>query len=130
MKTLLLSTMFMFVFFTNSSQTAMAQPNTLTLDFDSKTPSHIALKNGTCNVKARVAYVTSTTNQPQSGWTVTFVLHSGPGPVPSSGVSDAKGLVRRKITWKTEIQAFVNNTQQNVLLQSDRIKCPDGSKSQ
>ena len=99
MKTLLLSAMFIFLFFTNPNQTAMAQnPNTLTLDFDSGTA--LSIKERSCAVKARVAYVATGVNQPKSGWTVTFTLHSGPGPVPLSGSSDAKGLVKRKITWK------------------------------
>ena|ERR1044072_876217 len=128
MKTLLLSAMFIFLFFTNPNQTAMAQnPNTLTLDFDSGTAISITERN--CPVKARVAYVATGVNQPKSGWTVTFTLWSGPGPVPLSGNSDAKGLVKRKITWNTEIQAFVS-VSQNVLLKSDRIKCHDNSKTQ
>lgn len=127
MKTLLLSAIFvvMFLLVQGSNQTVMAQnnPNMLTLDFDTSGPyNHRATD---CKVKARVAYVATGVNQPQGGWTVTFALWSGPGPVPLSGTSNGSGLVRRTITSKTEIRASVQSSQNNVYLYSAVLKCPD-----
>lgn len=121
MKNLSFSVIFLFAFLLFANASSAQNPNKITLEF-AKGP---VLQKGAkfCDVVARVAYVGGGQNQPKPGWTVVFTLLSGPGPVPASGVSDANGLVKRRISHKTEIRAHLNNPPFQVPILSLPLKC-------
>jgi hypothetical protein len=120
MKKFSLSVLFIFASLLFANSSSAQNPNKITLEF-SKGPF---IKGGKfCDVIARVAYVSGGQSQPKPGWTVVFVVMSGPGPVPASGASDANGLVKRRITHNTEILAKVTYSQNNVNIVSNSLKC-------
>lgn len=118
MKNLSFSAIFLFAFLLFANSSSAQAPNKLTLEF-AKGPVLQTRVPKSCDVVARVAYVGAGQNQPKPGWTVVFTLLSGPGPVPASGVSDANGLVRRKISLKSVIRAQMTNPS----LLSAPLKC-------
>lgn len=71
-----------------------------------------------CGVAARPGYSNSAHIYP--GATVNFVLVSGPQPPPASGVTDAKGEVKRFLTYNQTVRATV---QSDKLLTSNDFTC-------
>lgn len=123
MKKLLVSAMIVLACMLFHTPSASAQnPNTIKLDFDSPVSSNI--RSG-CPIKVWVGYVDPNTHiaSPGGGWTVTFILWSGPGPVPVLGVTGNNGLLKRTLAQKTEVKARVSDSSQNVHLLSLPLKC-------
>jgi len=128
MKKLIVPTMLVLTWMLFHAPSASAQnPNTMTLDFDARATSTI---NGGCPIKVWVGYVDPNTHaaSPRGGWTVTFSLWSGPGPIPTSGTTDNNGLLKTTLARKTEVKASVNDNAANVHLLTLPLKCPDNSK--
>jgi hypothetical protein len=87
------------------------QPNTVVL-----VPTGNLFSSAGCPVTAYVGF----NQNPIPGYTVNFITVSGTGPAPQSGVSDAKGEVKRIVPWNTVVRATVQSYK---LLKSNDYSC-------